>query len=66
MTERRFEDVMDELERVVAQLAAGALGVEAATELFERAEQLRAEAEARLEQVRQRIAGLAPPDDAAP
>ena len=53
-----FEEIMAELEAVTEQLAAGDLGIEAAAELYERAERLHAEATGRLDQVRARVEGL--------
>ncbi|MDA8044587.1 MAG: exodeoxyribonuclease VII small subunit [Actinomycetota bacterium] len=61
-----FEDLMAALEETTARLAAGDLGIEAAAELYERAEQLHAQATERLQQVRARVEGLtrpAPVDD---
>lgn len=58
-TQRTFEEIMAELEAVTEQLAAGDLGIEAAAELYERAERLHAEATERLDQVRARVEGLA-------
>ncbi|HWE55847.1 MAG TPA: exodeoxyribonuclease VII small subunit [Acidimicrobiales bacterium] len=53
-----FEQLMEQLEDVTARLAAGDLGIEAATDLYERAERLHARATARLEQVRTRVEKL--------
>lgn len=53
-----FEQLMEQLEDVTARLAAGDLGIEAATDLYEKAEQLHARATARLEQVRIRVEKL--------
>jgi exodeoxyribonuclease VII small subunit len=63
--EPTFEDLMSELEGITQQLAAGDLGIEAATDLYERAERLHAQAAARLAEVRQRVEKLTvrPPGD---
>lgn len=53
-----FEELMAELEDVTARLAAGDLGIEAATDLYERAERLHALATERLERVKARVEGL--------
>jgi len=53
---------MAELEAVTEQLAAGDLGIEAAAELYERAERLHAQATERLSQVRARVEGLTVPE----
>lgn len=57
-----FEELMAELEETTARLAAGDLGIEAAADLYERAERLHAQATERLSQVRSRVEGLARPD----
>ncbi len=54
-----FEELMGELEAITAKLAAGDLGIEAAADLYERAERLHAQATERLHQVRARVEGLA-------
>lgn len=61
--EPTFEEIMAELEAVTERLAGGDIGIEAAAELFERAERLHAQATERLNQVRARVEGLtgAPP-----
>jgi len=59
--DRTFEDLMAQLESVTDQLAAGELGIEAATDLYEQAEKLHALATARLTQVKVRVGGLAAP-----
>jgi len=56
-----FEELMAELEAVTERLAAGDLGIEAAADLYERAEQLHARAADRLGQVRARVERLAEP-----
>lgn len=53
-----FEELMAQLEEVTSQLAAGDIGIEAAVELYERAERLHAAATARLAQVRKRVEKL--------
>lgn len=62
--EPTFEELMAELEEVTARLAAGDIGIEAAADLYERAEQLHARATERLEQVRARVERLASPPGA--
>lgn len=52
-----FEQLMAELERVTEALATGELGIEAAADLYERAERLHALATARLAQVQARVDG---------
>lgn len=61
---RSFEELMDELEQVTEQLAAGDVGIEAAADLYERAQRLHAVASDRLAQVQQRIERLSRPDAA--
>ena len=56
---RTFEQLMTELETLTEKLAAGDIGIEAAADLYERAEKLHALAAARLAQVRARVEGLA-------
>lgn len=59
---RSFEELLAELESITDRLAGGELGIEAAADLYERAERLHALATARLEAVRQRLeARRAPP-----
>ena len=62
--EPTFEELMAELEQVTAQLAAGEIGIEAAADLYERAERLHARASDRLEQVRSRVERLTSPPQA--
>lgn len=50
-----FEELMAELEAVTEALATGELGIEAAADLYERAEHLHALATARLAQVQARV-----------
>lgn len=61
--DRTFEDLMSELEEVTGRLAAGDLGIEAAAELYERAERLHAAATVKLQQVRQRVEKLSSDQD---
>lgn len=56
-----FEALMAELEDVTAKLAAGDVGIEAAADLYERAERLHALATERLNQVKARVEGLTRP-----
>ena len=60
---RTFEQLLAELEEVTDRLAGGELGIEAAADLYERAERLHALASARLAQVQERVDRLrgAPP-----
>ncbi len=59
--DRTFEELMAELESITEKMAAGDLGIEAAADLFERAEALHALATERLVQVRARVERLASP-----
>ncbi|MBO0730273.1 MAG: exodeoxyribonuclease VII small subunit [Acidimicrobiaceae bacterium] len=56
---RSFEELLDELEAITERLATGELGIEAATELFERAQELHGRASARLAEVQARVDRLA-------
>jgi exodeoxyribonuclease VII small subunit len=58
-----YEQIVEKLEAVTAELAGGTAGIEAAAGLFEQAKQLHAAATARLEQVRQRLEALAPNEE---
>ena len=58
---RTFEELMVDLESITERLAAGDLGIEAAADLFERAEALHALATERLTQVRARVERMAVP-----
>jgi exodeoxyribonuclease VII small subunit len=58
---RTFEELMEELEAITEKLAAGDLGIEAAADLYERAEKLHAQAAERLDAVRARVERLAAP-----
>jgi exodeoxyribonuclease VII small subunit len=61
MTEElTYEQIVERLEAVTAELASGAAGIEAASDLFAQAKQLHAAASARLEQVRKRLEELSP------
>jgi exodeoxyribonuclease VII small subunit len=53
-----FEQLMGELEAVTEALATGELGIEAAVDLYARAERLHALASARLAQVQARVDAL--------
>jgi exodeoxyribonuclease VII small subunit len=63
--DRTFEELMVELESITERMAAGDLGIEAAADLFERAEALHALATERLVQVRARVEGLTSPPTSA-
>jgi exodeoxyribonuclease VII small subunit len=64
MTEElTYEQIVEKLEAVTAELASGTAGIEAAADLFEQAQQLHAAASARLEQVRKRLEALAPNEE---
>jgi exodeoxyribonuclease VII small subunit len=63
--DRTFEELMAELESITERMAAGDLGIEAAADLFERAEALHALATERLVQVRARVEGLTSPPTSA-
>ncbi len=58
---RTFEELMADLEAITEKLAAGDLGIEAAADLFERAEALHALASERLIRVRSRVERLGSP-----
>ncbi len=53
-----FEELVDRLETLTAQLADGGIGIERAADLYERAQRLHAAAAARLEAVARRIDDL--------
>ena len=55
-----FEELVERLEALTAELADGGLGIERAAEAYERAQRLHAAAAARLEAVVCRIDGLGP------
>lgn len=63
--EATFEELMAELEEVTGRLAAGDIGIEAAADLYERAERLHARAAERLDQVRSRVERLTAPPPGA-
>jgi exodeoxyribonuclease VII small subunit len=56
--DRTFEELMVELEEVTEQLAAGELGIEAAADLYERAQRLHSLATERLASVQERVEKL--------
>ncbi len=53
-----FEELVDRLEALTAQLADGGIGIERAADLYERAQRLHAAASARLDAVAKRIGEL--------
>ena len=59
-----FEQLLDALEQLTRQMASGAIGIEEAAALYERAGVLHAAATERLERVQRRIDDLRPPTDA--
>jgi exodeoxyribonuclease VII small subunit len=56
--EMTFEQLVNELEATIAKMAAGDLGIEEVTDLYERAGQLHALAQQRLATIQQRIETL--------
>jgi exodeoxyribonuclease VII small subunit len=56
--DRTFEELMAELEQVTELLATGELGIEAAADLYERAQQLHTLAAERLARVQERVERL--------
>ena len=56
-----FEELVERLEALAAELAGGGLGIERAADAYERAQRLHAAATARLDAVVRRIEAL-PPD----
>jgi exodeoxyribonuclease VII small subunit len=50
-----FEQLLERLEGITRRMAAGDIGIEAVTDLYEEAGRLHAEATERLERVRQRL-----------
>lgn len=56
-----FEQLVDALESLTERMAAGDIGIEAAADLYERAQHLHALAAERLARVQQRIESLTPP-----
>lgn len=55
-----YEQIVEQLEAVTAELANGTAGIEAAADLYEKAQALHTAASARLDQVRKRLDALAP------
>ena len=53
-----FEELVERLEALTAQLADGGIGIERAADLYGRAQRLHAAATARLDAVARRIDGL--------
>jgi exodeoxyribonuclease VII small subunit len=51
-----FEQLLERLEGITRRMAAGDIGIEAVTDLYEEAGRLHAEATERLERVRRRLA----------
>ncbi|HVA74259.1 MAG TPA: exodeoxyribonuclease VII small subunit [Acidimicrobiales bacterium] len=56
--ERTFEELIAELEQVTEVLAAGEVGIEAAADLYERAQRLHTLASERLARVQERVERL--------
>lgn len=56
-----FEQLVDALEALTERMASGDIGIEAAADLYERAQHLHTLAAERLARVQQRIEGLTPP-----
>lgn len=56
--ERTFEELMAELEQVTDLLAAGEVGIEAAAQMYERAQQLHSLAAQRLAAVQEKVERL--------
>jgi exodeoxyribonuclease VII small subunit len=54
-----FEQLLERLEGITRRMAAGDIGIEAVTDLYEEAGRLHAEAAERLDQVRRRLDTLA-------
>ena len=63
LSELTFEQLLERLEGITRRMAAGDIGIEAVTDLYEEAGRLHAEANERLERVRRRLEaeGQAPP-----
>ncbi len=55
-----FEELVDRLEALAAELADGGLGIERAADAYERAQRIHAAAAARLDAVVRRLEGLSP------
>ena len=60
---KTFEQLLDELEAMTRQMAAGDIGIEAAAALYERAGELHARAAERLARVQERIERLSTAED---
>jgi exodeoxyribonuclease VII small subunit len=60
-----FEQLVEALEAITRQMAAGDIGIEAVADLYEQAGRLHAEASDRLDGVRRRIEALAGEGDDA-
>ena len=61
MTEElTYEQIVEQLEAVTAELAGGTAGIEAAADLFEQAQAAARRSVSRLEQVRKRLEALTP------
>jgi exodeoxyribonuclease VII small subunit len=56
LTALTFEQLLERLEGITRRMAAGDIGIEAVTDLYEEAGRLHAEATERLERVRRRLA----------
>ncbi len=61
-----FEQLMAKLEATTEALATGELGIEAAADLYEKAERLHSLASVRLAQVEQRVHGVEGPGRGSP
>jgi exodeoxyribonuclease VII small subunit len=55
LSELTFEQLLERLEGITRRMAAGDIGIEAVTDLYEEAGRLHAEASERLERVRRRL-----------
>ena len=58
-----FEQLVEQLEALTEQMAAGDIGIEAATDLYERAQLLHGLAQERLHRVQERIERLSAAGD---
>ncbi len=61
-----YEQLVEALEELTRRMADGAIGIEEAVDLYERAGQLHAQAAERLARVQARIEGLAGDDSSVP
>jgi exodeoxyribonuclease VII small subunit len=61
---RTFEQLVEALEQLTEQMAAGDIGIEEAADLYERAQLLHALATERLQRVQERIEKLTPGEHA--